>query len=270
MLKMLKKYAPKPVFCVIYKLVLSIVLRYKSLKIVRHFSAHFRLLIASKDLISNVYDIRYQVYCEELAFEPLKASHQEIDEFDSYSKHCLVQLKRSGDCAGTVRVVSPKQENELLPIEKYCSFALENSEIKPSDYKRTEVCEISRLAIPVQFRRRRDDKFRGVETGFIVHPIYTKNEMRCFPFLAISLYLAAASLAILTNHKHAFVMMEPRLARSMALVGVKFKQLGPVVEYHGKRAPYYINAEMLNKSLPAGFKCLFKFIDAAFIKQLHK
>ncbi len=48
-------------------------------------------------------------------------------------------------------------------------------------------------------------------------------------------------------------MMEPRLARSMGFVGIKFKQIGPVVDYHGKRAPYYINQELLKTKLSPSF-----------------
>jgi len=55
-------------------------------------------------------------------------------------------------------------------------------------------------------------------------------------------------------------MMEPRLARNMGFVGIKFRQIGPVVDYHGRRAPYYINAELLHAHLARGFKMMLKNI----------
>ena len=62
-----------------------------------------------------------------------------------------------------------------------------------------------------------------------------------------------SALAIEEDIKHAYVMMEPRLARSMKFIGIKFEQIGPVVDYHGQRAPYYINQSLLRKSLRPGF-----------------
>ena len=56
-------------------------------------------------------------------------------------------------------------------------------------------------------------------------------------------------------------MMKPRLARSMRFIGIKFEQIGPVIDYHGKRAPYYINQELLLKNLTPGFAVMLKHIQ---------
>ena len=80
--------------------------------------------------------------------------------------------------------------------------------------------------------------------------------------------MSAASLALKAGKKHAFVMMEPRLARSMKFVGIKFIQLGKPVDYHGLRAPYYINAEIFLSNLTAGFKKLFKSIESDMERQI--
>ena len=196
------------------------------------------------------------MYCEELNFEPIKEDKQETDEFDSFSEYCLIQHVHSEAFAGTVRVVSPTSDDELLPIEKYCLDTITESEFSPSHFKRSEICEISRLAVPSAFRRRKADQFIGAATGAINKYIYSETELRCFPFIAVGLYFSAAALAIKLNRKHAFVMMEPRLARSMGYVGIKFKQIGPVVNYHGKRAPYYINSDLLYSNLGKGFKAM--------------
>jgi N-acyl amino acid synthase of PEP-CTERM/exosortase system len=55
-------------------------------------------------------------------------------------------------------------------------------------------------------------------------------------------------------------MMEPRLARSMRFVGIQFEQIGPVVDYHGKRAPYYINPHLMMENLTPGFKIMLRDI----------
>lgn len=106
------------------------------------------------------------------------------------------------------------------------------------------------------------DKFAGAATGVINESTYSERELRCFPFIAIGLYLTAASVVIRNDIKHTYVMMEPRLARSMGFIGIKFEQLGPTVDYHGRRAPYYINPSLLMESLTPGFKLMLKNIQS--------
>ncbi|WP_083822448.1 PEP-CTERM/exosortase system-associated acyltransferase [Brumicola nitratireducens] len=239
---------------------------YQKLKEAHEISYHFSQFLAP--VIANshhkkqcVYGLRHNVYCEELNFEPIKDDKQEIDEFDAFSEYCLIQHVHSEAFAGTVRVVSPMKEGELLPIEKYCMNTITDDNFSPTNFKRAEICEISRLAVPAAFRRRKADHFIGAATGNINKFIYSETELRCFPFIAVGLYFSAAALALKLDKKHAFVMMEPRLAKSMGYVGIKFKQIGPVVDYHGKRAPYYINADLLYSNLSKGFKVMLENIQ---------
>jgi N-acyl amino acid synthase of PEP-CTERM/exosortase system len=64
--------------------------------------------------------------------------------------------------------------------------------------------------------------------------------------------------------------MEPRLARSLRFVGIPFDKVGPVVEYHGQRAPYYISREKLLTGLSPGFKNMLKKIDKRIESQFPK
>ncbi|WP_231730938.1 PEP-CTERM/exosortase system-associated acyltransferase [Lacimicrobium alkaliphilum] len=235
-----------------------------------HFARYLRPRYAgSEALQATSFRMRHQVYCEELKFEPQRASGLETDDFDPHSYHCVIEHKPSGKFAGTVRIVYSKSADELLPIEKYCSEAISCDENAPWDFPRTEICEISRLAVPEQFRRRQMDKFKGAATGVINEESYSEAELRCFPFIAVGLYMAAASIALEQGINHCFVMMEPRLARSLRLVGIPFKQIGPVVDYHGERAPYYINRQVLLDSLPPGFKKLLHYVQHEISSQLQ-
>ena len=231
---------------------------YARLKEANHISSHFSsyfdpIIAASEAQRKEVFRVRHEVYCEELSFEPLKESRLEFDEFDSYSVHCLLQQRNSKHSAGVVRMVRPVRSEQVLPIEKYCLDSITRKDLDPSQFRREDICEISRLAIPKSFRRRSLDKFNGAGVGAINQRSYSEIEVRCFPFISVGLYLAAAALTIEEDIQHTYVMMEPRLARSMRFVGIKFDQIGPVVEYHGKRAPYYINLNLLTKSLRPGF-----------------
>lgn len=237
-------------------------------QICSHFSSYLEPVIAADDeLKKQVYMIRHNVYCEELGFEPVKENKLEMDDFDAFSQYCLIHHRNSEQYAGTVRLVTPSKEDEVLPIEKYCLDSITNKELCPSNFKRSEICEISRLAVPKQFRRRQMDNFDGAATGVINTQTYSDTELRCFPFIAVGLYFTAASLAMKLGIKHAYVMMEPRLARSMRFVGIKFDQIGPVIDYHGRRAPYYINQPLLLKNLSIGFKTMLQHIQISVNKQ---
>jgi hypothetical protein len=47
----------------------------------------------------------------------------------------------------------------------------------------------------------------------------------------------------------------------LRFVGIPFQQVGPVVEYHGQRAPYYISRKLLMEGLSPGFKKMLQNIE---------
>lgn len=235
-----------------------------------HFSHYLTPIVATDDALKQVsYQIRHQVYCEELHFEPVKADKLELDEYDHYSLPCLIKHTQSQNFAGTVRLVCPQQDSETLPIIKHCISAITDNALSPLQFPRDEICEISRLAVPKHFRRRQTDNFTGSATGAINMQHYSKEDLRYFPLIAVGLYFAAAATALEQGKiKHAYVMMEPRLARSLRFIGIKFKQIGPVVDYHGDRAPYYCDRQILEEGLPAGFKKMLEDIRLSISVQI--
>jgi len=258
-----------PIIGDVAKKVASIKVNHDAAKIADHFTMFLKPQYASTDdLRREVYKIRHNVYCEELALESAKDDGMELDEFDSHSIFALIQHKPTHNYTSCVRIVRSSCEDELLPIEKFCYDAIQNKDYDPRNFKRSEIGEISRLAVKSDFRRRKSDRFKGSATGVIREDSYSESELRCFPFIAIGLYMIACSLVIDKGIKHAFVMMEPRLARSMKFVGIKFVQIGEPIEYHGLRAPYYINPEIFVENLSSGFKSLFKEIQKDIRSQL--
>lgn len=230
--------------------------------IANHFSQFLKVELANtSELKTEVFNVRHQVYCEELHFEDERNNRLEQDEFDGHSFHSLIRHVTTGRVAGTVRLITSEQADDQLPIEVSCMHAITDPDIRPSAFPRNEICEISRLAVPETFRRRKFDQYKGAATGVINEVFFSEKELRCFPYIAVCLYLSAALLALHNNKKHVFVMMEPRLARSLTFVGIVFKQLGEPVEYHGKRAAYYINPEMFRKNLSIGYVKLLESIE---------
>jgi N-acyl amino acid synthase of PEP-CTERM/exosortase system len=258
-----------PIIGDVAKKVASFKVNHDAGNIAEHFTKFLKPQYAStEELKKEVFRIRHNVYCEELAFEHQKDDGMEMDEFDSHSLFALIQHKPTKNYTSCVRIVCSNSEDQLLPIEKFCYEAIQDERYKPENFKRSEIGEFSRLAVKSDFRRRKSDRFKGSAIGAIHESTYSESELRCFPFIAIGLYMVAGTLAIDKGIKHAFVMMEPRLARSMKFVGIKFIQIGEPIEYHGLRAPYYINAEIFLDNLTSGFKSLYKEIQKEIRSQL--
>jgi len=266
-----KRLLNTPIIGDITKKIVSMKANNEASNIADHFTQFLEPQVAvSNALKEEAFKIRHNVYCEELAYESVKEGGQEKDEFDDQSIFSLIKHKPSNTFTSCVRVVKIQKEGQLLPIEKFCLKSITNKKLHPSRFNRKEIWEISRLAVKADFRRRKTDKFKGSATGVIQESSYSELELRCFPFIAIGLYMAAANMAIETGIKHVYVMMEPRLARSMKFVGIKFQQLGEPIDYHGLRAPYYINPEIFLSNLSPGFKSLYKAIEHEIYEQLKK
>lgn len=268
-MKLIQRATNLPVIGALAKKIQKILADRHAKSIASHFSYYLRPCFAETEALKNEsFKIRHGVYCDELKFEEPRESGLETDEFDEHAYHCLIQHKSRGTYAGTVRVIYSSSEDQILPIEKYCQSAIGNEHLQPSRFERHRIAEISRLAVPAEFRRRSVDKHQGAATGAINMDIYSEQELRCFPFIAVGLYLSATSLVLQKGIDHCFVMMEPRLARSLRFVGIPFEQIGPVVDYHGKRAPYHVNPNRIPETLSPGFKKLLSSINSEMLKQL--
>ncbi|MFC3116531.1 PEP-CTERM/exosortase system-associated acyltransferase [Cellvibrio fontiphilus] len=231
--------------------------------IAKHFSQYLRPQLAlSEELKHEVYQLRHKVYCEELHFEDTKPEQIEQDDFDQRSVHCAIRHLNSNQLAGTVRVITTKQQDELLPLQKYCAHAITHETLAPHHFLPHQICELSRLAVPAQFRKRQSDQQDGAALGVINEETFSAHEMRAFPYIAVSLYLSAMALCHKTRRFHIYLMMEPRLARSLKFVGIHCTQLGPVVDYHGQRAAYYVDVREARRTLNAGYRKLLTFIES--------
>lgn len=236
----------------------------EALIIAKHFAQYLQPGIANTtEYRREVYALRHQVYCEELHFEEAKPEQIETDEFDERSIHCCIRHLSSKNLAGTLRLITSNNPDEALPIKYFCNHALTHPELHPDRFLPRQICEISRLAVPAAFRKRQIDQFEGVATGAINESTFSTQELRFFPYLAVSLYLSAIAMTYKTRRFHVFVMMEPRLARSLNFVGIRFQPIGPVIDYHGRRAPFYINSRQIKPALSPGYRKLLGFIQRA-------
>lgn len=238
-----------------------------------NFSQYFQIKFANtKALRQEAFKIRYGVYADELGWEPENDSKMETDECDDYAFHCLLEHKRTGAFAGCVRLVIPPVNNPSLPLpfESHCLSSARKDVIDSTQLPRGSFGEISRLAVLADFRRREKEE----KTPFVIKEVnpktvYTEDERRNFPNIAMGLYLAAVSLSDICNHGGMFVMMEPRLNRRLKRFGLPFVQCGDEMDYHGMRAMFYLDRKGFNAELNPELLELYNIIRDDLLNQLN-
>jgi len=167
------------------------------------------LLADTPDLLDEVFQLRYQVYCLERGFEEGQ-DDKEIDEFDGRARHVLLRHRASGEAIGTVRIVrSASNGLNELPMARVCRVELMDR-LPP----RT-TGEISRFAVSKQ-RRLTCGAGAMVRLGLMQGLLRVSREMGLTHWCAV---------------------MEPTLIRLLAATGIRFTPLGSLVQYHGLRQP---------------------------------
>ena len=209
----------------------------------------------------EVFRLRHKVYCEELNFEPPRPSGLEQDDFDRRALHCSLADSQSGEIAGTVRLIHCQQEPGQLPIEKYFAGRFTAPQLTPSCFPRQHVCEISRLAVAAQFRRRvKDAAAKDL-------PALSSSARPFNRFIAIGLYLMATAMCLEKGYYHGFVTIEPSLARILQRIGINFNQIGEAIDFNGKRAPYYLDAREVVANLQPEYLELMKSLSSQLLTE---
>jgi len=215
-----------------------------------HFSQYFEAIpVRDAAMRREVFRLRYAVYCEELGFENPEAfpEGEESDEYDAHSVFALLRHRESGRSAGCVRLILADVDPQLrFPFELVCENHLDLSRYDPSAIPRRSIGEISRLAVHQNFRRRRGES--SSPEGTAEADAFFGGE-RHYPLVAMGLFLSASALALNLGLTQVVVMMEPRLARLLSTCGIRFTQVGDVIDYHGRRGPFRITGNELLENL---------------------
>jgi len=233
------------------------------LDLVTSFGKYFRVVVAdSPDLRDEVFRIRYKVYCKEMRTEREEQfpDGREYDIFDDFAAHCLLQHRPSGLYAGCVRLVyGDPVMSPSLPFEVHCRNSLYPSTVETILSHRGSFGEISRLAVPAEFRRRKSELGIPIPIQLDDQSVLSQVERRHqSSHITMGLFLAAAAMGLIRGMSGVFAMMEPRLSRYLRQFGLEFEQVGEEVEYHGKRAAFYITKEGLK--LNGDMAALLEFI----------
>ncbi len=115
------------------------------------FNQYFDVYLADTEESKKIhYNIRYQVYCEEMGFEDKSkfVDEQEIDQYDSHSEHFIVKHRETNEWVGAMRLVL-SEDGQSLPFSSVC-------ELHESVNKRS--AELSRLCVLGKIRRSKRDE----------------------------------------------------------------------------------------------------------------
>jgi len=200
------------------------------------YNMYFRTQAAgTPESIEMALAIRYQVFCLERNFEnPAQHSdHLEKDEFDRRAIHSLIFHRPRAEAIGTVRLILPTSETHDLPIQRL----LRENGLHAGDYFPShKTAEVSRFAISNEFRRRSTDSSTHVRISDARWGRESERRSN-LPCLGLIQILLRQSIACGITHWAA--VMEPKLLRMLASMGIHFMSVGPLVSHHGLRQPSY-------------------------------
>ncbi|HEY9550427.1 MAG TPA: PEP-CTERM/exosortase system-associated acyltransferase [Kiloniellaceae bacterium] len=195
-----------------------------------------------------VFRLRYQVYCVENPFEDPAANPDglEHDAFDERAAHCLLLHKRSGSWAGAVRLILPDAADPAH------SFALQDVCSDPMilDAERFPVMqmgEVSRFCISKEFRRRQGDGLYPESED----PQDRKDERRVIPNMTLGLIEGLVRMSLDHGIFYWCAVMERPLLRLLARLGIHFEDIGPLVDYHGRRQPCFLKLDTMLQQVRA-------------------
>lgn len=231
--------------------------------LVQGFQQYFNIQRANNQaVLDDVYRIRHGVYCKEFGFDLPSEHGLEKDEYDRFSSHCLLTHKKTGVNVGCIRVISIPEANPSLelPFITHCAESFYPEQLKPETIAVGQICEISRVAVVPEFRRRLGENKTKDGLAAVDE---TSSLTRRFPYITPSLYLAAGALFLATNKQQIFVATEPRLIKSLTRLGIRFRQVSKLTDYHGQRAVYCFSRQSIQEdiaAMPKPMNAFFHFI----------
>lgn len=205
----------------------------------------FRKADHDKQLMDEIFRLRFKVYCDEWGFERPEDHPDgiEIDEYDNHSTHFAAFWEDGGSMIGTVRLIRPSELG--FPLFSHCTVDADLSFLG-----KHAVGEISRLAISKELRRRRPD--RALYDGGIQEfeeeatPLAIRERRKNENAIVLGLYRCLYKESVESGITHLYAVMARGLFLLLKKISINFRQIGPEVDYHGSRTPYILDlAQMM-------------------------
>jgi N-acyl amino acid synthase of PEP-CTERM/exosortase system len=198
--------------------------------LLERFKSQFDVLPANTlERIRTAQRIRYQVHCIEHAQDKSNdPDGEEMDEFDSHAAQSLLICRGTKTALGTVRLILPQ------PDALHRGFAVQRTmdEASLREFQKLplhSMGEVSRFSISPHF-----------------HRLANGAQHATAPLMRLGLVQALIRMSKEHGITHWCAAMEPTLLRMLCAMAIRFRPIGPLVEYHGLRQPSYcVLADML-------------------------
>ena len=187
------------------------------------YDRHFDVLrAATPRLVHEAYRLRYQVYCVENPFEDPEQhiSACECDDDDERSIHTLLLHRRTGEIAGTTRVILPDPLG-LRPLPM--ATLLQGDDRRRFDsfsagqYSRAfAVCYLKAVSPPPGRGALSDVGFGDPAVSVV------ETERRLMPFISLGLIRGMFGICLERRITHLAAVMEPPLIRILNRLGLHF------------------------------------------------
>jgi N-acyl amino acid synthase of PEP-CTERM/exosortase system len=226
------------------------------------FRQYFEIVPGIIDEIREaVYQIRHEVYCEELHFEPVHPDHRETDDYDHHSLYCL--MRRNDDShepVGCTRLVLAQKDgvDYQMPFEHTCADSIDRSLLDPAALPRHQIAEVSRLAVRSRYRQRKNEARTTI--SLTNEDFGTPTQPR-FPHIPVGLYLASVAIARRHGLKTLFVLTEPRMAQHFSKLGVLIQPIGNAIEHRGARLPSVMHVDEIIRGLRPLMRPIWRIIN---------
>jgi N-acyl amino acid synthase of PEP-CTERM/exosortase system len=200
--------------------------------------------VPTGERMSKIYEVRYQVYCEEKKFiDPARCSeHQEFDEYDPYSVHFT-----TGDTSSVVGTARLILETPFgFPFEHHC---MDNLTFDLSVIPRSNLGEISRLAISKSLRRMDAASDDPVEYGEQNDTQTEKVSIKKIKSMAFDLYKQVYQECKRRNITHCVALMEKSLWYLLRQHHFLFEPIGDEIDCYGPVRPYLISSAGIERRM---------------------
>lgn len=212
---------------------------------------YFETIVVGEDdttLREEVFRLRYQVYCVENPFED-PAAHPdglEHDAYDQRAAHCLLLHKRTQSWAGSARLIlpNPEEPDHSFALQEVCRDPMI---VDPQRFPVLQMGEVSRVCISKDFRRRQGDGLYPQSN----EPEDSSDERRVIPNMIIGLLEGLIRMSLEHGLLYLCAVMERPLLRLLERLGIHMANIGPLVEYHGRRQPCILNLETMLQEVHA-------------------
>ncbi|MGZ9108962.1 MAG: PEP-CTERM/exosortase system-associated acyltransferase [Micavibrio sp.] len=207
----------------------------------------FRVLRADSNALKDiVFRLRYEIYCLENHMDcndSASATALEKDAYDDHALHYLLYHKPTDEAVGTVRIVLPREDKPLhsFPLQFICDHPLLHMEDKVSQF-----CEISRLCMTKDFRKRPGDgavlpSYFDQDQSMHLDPGTTVSFRRVIPFAPLGLLRAAFEGALEHGLTDCVCILDPEQLYALQRIGLSYRVLGPRLDLMGPQQPVIFN-----------------------------